>query len=139
MKRKAPCPAIPRRKVQAFARAFDLDLVVLFGSQATGKTHPRSDVDLAVRTTLPYAQRDLAWHHKLWSAVGDLCSHDEVDTVVLNDSDSLMLFEVATDGKALFEQGPATFIEFQSYAARRYWDDEKFRRMEHEYLCRDLP
>jgi len=39
---------INREKIEKIAKKYNLELMVLFGSQATGQTHSRSDVDLGV-------------------------------------------------------------------------------------------
>lgn len=39
---------IDREKIKEVAEKYDLEFVVLFGSQATGQTHQKSDVDLGV-------------------------------------------------------------------------------------------
>lgn len=38
---------IDREKIKAVAEKYDLEFVVLFGSQAAGHTHQKSDVDIA--------------------------------------------------------------------------------------------
>jgi hypothetical protein len=47
----------------------------------------------------------------------------EVDVVFLNEASSLLLFQVASTGRPLYERRPLLFWQFQSYAARRYDDD----------------
>src|SRR3990167_4676309 len=39
---------IQRQEIAKMAEKYGLSLVVLFGSQATGKTHARSDIDIGV-------------------------------------------------------------------------------------------
>ena len=36
---------IDREKIKSVAQKYDLEFVVLFGSQATGQTHSKSDID----------------------------------------------------------------------------------------------
>jgi predicted nucleotidyltransferase len=37
------------QKLAEIAQRYDLDLVIVFGSQARGQAHPGSDIDVAVR------------------------------------------------------------------------------------------
>lgn len=113
-------------KIREIVERYDLDLIVVFGSQVTGRTQPDSDIDLAVRwVRRPWndPDRELALVGELTEAIwGD----GDLDVSFLNGADPLFLFEVASDGQALYEQRPGGLIEFQSYAARRYYDAQKF-------------
>jgi len=60
----------------------------------------------------------------------------EVDVAFLNEASSLLLFQVATTGRSLYERQPLLFWQFQSYAARRYDDDYKYRLRRDAYLER---
>jgi len=126
---------VDQERLGALARKHGLDLVVLFGSQAKGRTHSGSDVDVAVR--FRPGQR-VAWHRKLDVASQlDSAFPDSggVDVAFLNDASSLLLFEVAATGQALYERQPLLFWQFQSYAARRYDDEHKFRLRRAAYLA----
>ena len=100
----------------------DLELVVLFGSRATGRARAGSDLDLAVRCTNPV---DL---EQLYLALAPRLGSDHLDLVDLRRAGPLLAFEVARSGHVLFEKRPGVFREFQSLAARRYCDTAKLRR-----------
>jgi hypothetical protein len=59
-----------------------------------------------------------------------------LDLVVLNRADSTLLYEVARYGLPFYQREPGGFHQFRSYAARRFYDDAKFRRWGWEYLKR---
>jgi predicted nucleotidyltransferase len=100
----------------------DLELLVLFGSVARGRTLARSDVDLGVRCA---SMADL---DQLYLALAPRLPTDRLDIVDLRRVGPLLAFRVARTGLLLFERTPGLFREFQSLASRRYCDTEKLRR-----------
>ena len=123
-------------RLKQLARKHGLDLVVLFGSQASGRAHSGSDVDVAVRIKPGRRLSDAA----RLALAGDFDSvfpdAAQVDVSFLNEASSLLLFEVATRGRPLYERAPLSFWQFQPYAARRYDDDHKYRMRREAYLER---
>jgi predicted nucleotidyltransferase len=99
-----------------------IELVVLFGSAATGRARPRSDLDVAVRGDGPV---DL---DALYLLLGPRLGTDRLDLVDLRTAGSVLAFEVARHGQPLFERAPGAFRSFQALASRRYCDTAKLRR-----------
>jgi predicted nucleotidyltransferase len=120
-------------QLKKIARRYNLDLIVLFGSQAKGRGRRGSDVDVAVHA------RRRRWGDADWELglIGDLSaglkSGSEIDVAFLNGADPVLLFEVASEGLPLFEAEPAGFAQFRSYAARRYDDNRKWRERRRRY------
>lgn len=82
--------------IRAFARAREVQRVVLFGSRARGDNAPKSDLDIAFSGgDAAGFEEDL--QERLWSLL-------EVDVVNLDEpiSDELRS-EIARDGKVLYE------------------------------------
>ena len=99
----------------------DLELLILFGSSASGRIRKTSDVDVAVRCD---AAADL---DALFMALAPRLKSDRLDLVDLRRAGPLLAFEVARSGYVLFERSPGLFREFQSLASRRYADTRKLR------------
>ena len=99
----------------------DCDLIVLFGSAASGRARPRSDVDVAV------LNRGAADLDVLFLALAPKLKTDRLDLVDLRRAGPLLAFEVARSGLVLFERSPGVFRQFQSLASRRYADTKKLR------------
>lgn len=127
-------PEIDRQKLERISQRYGLDLVVLFGSQATGRARRGSDVDVAVRMM----RRDWDNPEGELDLVGELAGafggNGDVDVAFLNGASPLLLFEVARTGVPVYQRKPTTFVEFQSYAARRYYDHRKFLDWQSAYL-----
>ena len=131
---------IDTNQMQQVADRYQLDLVVLFGSYARGRSRPDSDLDVAIHTTRQdYGKRDpdteAFWEMELFADLNGVFQAPEgLDLVVLNRVDSTVLFEVARYGIPFYQREPAKFHRFRSYAARRFYDDAKFRRWGWEFL-----
>ncbi len=120
-----------KRRVARVARRYGLDLIVLFGSQRTGRASARSDVDAAVL----WATRLRPFGHKPWrptllregALVNDLSDAlgvaDNLDLAVLNDASPLLLWEVARSGHPLYECESGRFDEFWLYALHMWRDN----------------
>lgn len=111
-------------------RAAGVRLLVLFGSAARGHARPGSDVDLGV--LVDGDGRD-PWE-VVEAVAGAVGAGSEPDIVVLDEADPLLLYEVAVDGRPLFETEPGTFEAFRVRAIGRYLDTAWIRRLEAEAL-----
>ena len=123
-----------RAALTRVAQHHRLRLIVLFGSQTSGRTHPESDVDVAV-----WAERELSSvrRTRLWVDLTHLFQSD-VDLTVLNRADSLLLNQVASKGQILYESKRGAWQDFKGYAFRYYQDSQKFRDDLTRYLRREL-
>ena len=125
---------VDREKLERLSRRYGLDMVVVFGSQATGRARPGSDVDVAVRLIRrdwDDVEGELDLVSELAGAFG---GNGDIDVAFLNGASPLLLFEVARTGIPVYQRKPTTFFEFQSYAARRYYDHRKFLDWQSAYL-----
>jgi predicted nucleotidyltransferase len=106
----------------------DLQLVLLFGSAASGKTYKRSDIDLAFLYKGPVDVLDLT------TRVIRLLHADNIDVVDLRHTNSLLQFSVVKHGKLLYERSPGLFNSFYSLSFRRYIDTKKLRDAQGETI-----
>lgn len=125
---------VDREKLEHISQRYGLDLVVVFGSQATGRAGPGSDVDVAVRMV----HRDWDNPEVELDLIGELVNafggDGDVDVAFLNGASPLLLFEIARTGIPVYQREPTIFFEFQSYAARRYYDHQKLLAWQSFYL-----
>lgn len=120
-------------EIAAFCKKSNVELLVLFGSQAGGKIRTGSDVDLAVKMQrgVEFSKLDLIYN------LGGLFEGKEIDLVVLTrDTDPVLLNEIFSRGKSLYEERAGTFEEEKLRAWKLYLDTEKLRVMQKEYLKR---
>lgn len=113
--------------------ALGVRLVVQFGSTVRGTSRPQSDVDVGV---LVDGDTPGLMDPKRAALVDALGVQGEVDLVFLDEAEPLLLFEVATSGKAIFEREEGAFEWFRVRAVKRYFDTAWIRRIEAEALRR---
>jgi predicted nucleotidyltransferase len=99
-----------------------VELIVLFGSRARGRSRPGSDLDIAARGD------DLLDLDALHLLLAPRLGTGRLDLVDLRRAGSILAFEVARHGQPLFERSPGAFRSFQALASRRYCDTAKLRR-----------
>jgi predicted nucleotidyltransferase len=106
-------------------------LCVLFGSQVRGKTHPRSDVDLALWPTRPVPpSARLRWLRELETAL----AHDVSLVLVSPDLDPVVGFEIVRQGYLIFEAEPGLWAERRAHLWHIYNDSLPFRRAARQRL-----
>jgi predicted nucleotidyltransferase len=93
-------------------------LGVLFGSQATGRAHAGSDVDLAF---VPIGDPPLHAELELQAALVGIAGR-AVDLVRLDHATTLARWEVATTGVPLFSRFDGAWTRFQAQAAAEHAD-----------------
>jgi len=119
-------------RLEGVATKHGVDLIVLFGSMVSGKTHPRSDVDLGVRLE---GGREVTWQ-----ALGDLDADleevfpgREVDLGLINRADPLFLWQIVQKGQLLVGD-PRAYADLKMLAYKRYVDHRRFLDMEAQYV-----
>jgi len=118
---------------EQLAAALDRDGVVaamLFGSQATGKAGPLSDIDVAVwaDSTLERSERfDLRL--ALMAEAVRVLNTDEVDLVVLNDAPPLLQHRALRDSVRLIDRDPPKRIRLETRAILDYLDTKPLREL----------
>jgi len=117
--------------VQVWCQNQPISLCILFGSQATGKTHAHSDVDLAVWPTesLTSAQK-LQWVTDLQG----LLDKDVSLVIVTPDLDPVLGFEIVKNGRLLYQQNPELWLKERSRLWHAYNDSLPFRRAAYKQL-----
>lgn len=114
-------------------RALGVRLVVLFGSRARATARSGSDLDVGV---LLGSEPPGLMDPRARQILDALGANGEIDLAFLDAADPLLLFEVASDGRPVFERAPGEFEEFRIRAAKRYYDTAWIRRLEAEALRR---
>lgn len=102
----------------------ELKLAVLFGSHARGAARSNSDVDLGLLLD-PYSA-DLRF--RVEAGLGRAAGRP-VDVVLLDDAPPLLRFEIARDGKLLFQREDHLWTDFKAKAMVDWWDWAPTHRM----------
>lgn len=117
------------KKLNEIGRRYDLKLMLLHGSYATGKAHPHSDLDIAV---LGRREIDRDKFIDLYSELIALFCNNldrELDLKTLHRKDPLFLYQVVKDSKLIYGN-PTDYHELKAYAFRLYQDSRDLRHLE---------
>lgn len=119
------------KRIADWCRRRPVRLCVLFGSQATGKAHAESDIDLALWPGERLAARQrLRWLREL----SDLVDQEVNVVFVSPDLDPVLGFEIVRDGRLIFEAEPGLWVRLRAQLWHSYNDSLPFRRAAQEQL-----
>jgi predicted nucleotidyltransferase len=119
----APSVSSTKKLARTIAKRREVQAAYLFGSAATGRTHPGSDVDVAVLLARrPPASGSLAYRLRLMTELGAALHRSDVDVVILNDAPPLLAHRVLSKGTLIFERSKAARVRFQVRVAAQYAD-----------------
>ena len=114
------------RGIKGFCRANNIELLILFGSGVTGKTHPSSDIDIAVKLKKGVGIQKLELIYKL----DDVFNGKSIDLVVLGpDTDPLLLHEIFFNGTPVYEKKDGMYKQDKLRSWKLYLDTEKIREV----------
>ena len=121
-------------EIKRFCEENDIELLILFGSHVSGKTHPESDVDVAVKFVKSIEGTEIS-KLELICRLNDILDGKNIDLVVLtSDTEPLLLYEIFFNGRPLYERFPGIFDDGRLRAWKLYIDTEKLRAMQKKYL-----
>lgn len=123
-----------KKKIEEIAKKYQLKLVVLYGSQATGKARPNSDIDIAI---LGERRIDFDKHIELINEFTGLFQTDEVDVKLLHNTNPLFRYQVMRDGILLYGKS-YDFASFQAYAFRDYMDSQSLLKLKEVIIKKRL-
>ena len=105
----------------ALCRKLNLDLAILYGSQASGLTHPESDLDLGIlRYGNVIPSKD---YLDLYHAFAEILPPVELDLVDLGRVPGLLKHLACERGLVLYESEPGIFARFRVLAWNLYQDE----------------
>ena len=117
--------------IQDVARRYQLQLVLLFGSQSDGRTHKESDVDIAYAGARPL---DIDSEARLIVALAPIFGTDHIDLVDMHRASALILYAITTEGVVLYKDNDLVFPTLRAYAFKRYVEEGSIFRLKKELL-----
>lgn len=110
-------------KIATIAQKYSLDMVVLFGSQATGRIHPKSDVDIAVTSKVPMNRARLALEFD------EIFERDDIEVINLSLASPTLMREIVYHGISLYESHPDAFFRWKLYAIKIWMETAWLREL----------
>jgi predicted nucleotidyltransferase len=121
--------AVEDGRVAELARAYDLALLVLFGSAAADDQDP-SDVDIAISFA--------SGSERLLDLVADLTEltgANDLDVVDLASAGPVLREEALVTGRLLYQANPDEYARQQIAASMQRLDTDHFRRLDLELMA----
>ncbi|MFH1188023.1 MAG: nucleotidyltransferase domain-containing protein [bacterium] len=106
-------------KIKKIAKRHKFSLVLLFGSQATGKTHANSDVDIAFVSEKYLRPSDAA---KIQFEISQKLKIKNLELVDLKNATPLLLNQIAKKSVLLYEKEQSVFASFKIYGFKRFME-----------------
>lgn len=110
-------------QIKTIAEKYGLSLMLLFGSQATGAVHSKSDIDIAVLGSSDFDQFALA------NDLDKTFERDDVEVIDMSQASPTMMYVLTRDGKVLYENTHGAFMKWKFYAIREWLDTAWLRKL----------
>jgi uncharacterized protein len=121
--RPASFLSVKRRIARCLAARAEVQAAYIFGSMASGRARPDSDIDIAVLVDRRVRSvQSLNYRLKLLADLGAALHRTDVDLVILNQATPLLAHRILSRGKLIFERSASARIRFQVGTASRYLD-----------------
>ncbi|MFH1564987.1 MAG: nucleotidyltransferase domain-containing protein [bacterium] len=115
-----------KSKIKKIAKKHKLSLVLLFGSQATGKTHANSDVDIAFVSEKHLRPSDAA---KIQLEISQKLKIKNLELVDLKNATPLLLKQIAQKSILLYEKEQFVFANFKIYGFKRFMEAKNLLKL----------
>ncbi len=113
-----------KQEIAIIAKKYELALIVLFGSQATGHTHPKSDTDVGF---IAHKEIDYRESYDINRALARVFKNSNIEEVNLRNVSPELKKQVAEEGILLYEENSSVFDLFKIHASRSYMDTKPLR------------
>ena len=107
----------------------------IFGSTASGRARPDSDIDVAILLDSAFVERlPLKYRTDLIAEAGGALETFDVDVVLLNLAPAALVYNVITKGKLVYERSRSARVAFQIRSLNLFLDLEPLHRVRLHYL-----
>ena len=112
------------QSIKEVAISNQLDLVVLFGSHAKNRAVKESDIDIGI-----YGDRYISWDEKIELSLefSKIFKSDNLDVQIISSNSPLLMHNILSSGKVLFEKKKGVFSMLKLYAWKIFADSKSFR------------
>lgn len=125
------------QKIKEIAKKYDLDLLLLFGSQVKDKKylHQESDFDVAY---LSKRNLDLMEEARLICDLMPIFGSERVDLANIKRAGPLLLKQIFEAHKVLFCRDLNIYYQYKIYAIRKYIEAKPLFELERRYINKTL-
>ena len=133
-----PMTDLDRKVIEAISTFDEVSVLVIFGSRATGRPRPDSDLDIAVLPVSTDAVSRRLLQSRLAVALADQAPAGRVDVVFVDEAPDLLRQRIMESGRVLVCKDPALWREWRIRTMREFGDREPYRRLLREAQIRRL-
>jgi len=108
-----------KKEFPAVARELNIRLALLFGSQATGKIHKESDIDMAILTEKDIDPLELS---QLTFQISEKLKIGNIELVDLRCATPFLLRQIALKSVLLYESEQGFYNDFRVYSFKVYME-----------------
>lgn len=123
---------LSHEKLKDICEKYKIHLMILFGSYGTERFNNKSDIDIAIIGENPQLLKTR--YLEMLEELSGYFDYREIDLILLNHADSLLKFNIATDGKLIYEKEKGLFQIFQVRAMSEHNDARKFYELDKKYI-----
>lgn len=121
------------KKLDNLRKKHNLSLILLHGSQATGRVHAKSDIDIAV-----LSEKDIKIDQlELIGDLSEIFNLEKLDITDLSRADPLLLYAVMEKSK-LLSGSEKLYKNLKLKAFKRYIDYQPYLKIEYDLVVRNL-
>lgn len=119
-----------KKQIKRIAEKYNFSLVLIFGSQITKKTHPNSDLDIAV---LAKEVLNAQKHSQALFDIAEVFPDQKIDLVFINLANPLLLRKILENCKLIY--GSTTNLNnLRIYSFKKYCDYKKYFDLEEKFV-----
>lgn len=104
-------------RIKKIAQKYNLELILLFGSRATGRIRKESDFDVAY---LSGKNLDLMEESRLIVELVPIFRSENIDLVNLKKANPLLLYAITKNCQVIYEKKSLAFCSLRAYAFKKY-------------------
>jgi predicted nucleotidyltransferase len=107
------------KTIECIANEYKIDMFVYFGSYGTEYFHSESDIDIAFLSSENMSCKEKV---KLLEDLIKYHRKTEIDLVDLKAADPLLCFEIASNGRVLYEKQEGLFDRYSLFCFKKYYE-----------------
>jgi len=126
------------QRIRRLAAGLPISVLVLFGSRATGRARPGSDLDVAVLPARGHGLSRRKLQARLASALADLAPDGRIDVVFLDEAPELLRQRIMEKGQVVICEDRVAWRDLRVATMREHADREYYRKILREGQRRRL-
>lgn len=117
--------------LEDIANKYDLELILMFGSQVNGSTHSESDIDIAVYSKKPITEEKKI---QLVYELAPILKNEKVDLVDIKIVPPLLKKKIFENYKILYQKGRFLVYQLELSALKEFKESKVLYDIRHERL-----